>query len=98
MERMTITLSKNDIDNFERGRALMNMTKSAYVRLLIAEHEERVPYYISHQELISEFSTLNNYVKQMLLSNRMSDVEKIRLFEMIGELRNSVNKHVRTKI
>ena len=59
MSRMTISLSEADIENFEAGRDNAGMSKSAFLRLLIAEHEDRVPYFIKYKDVIDKFSDLN---------------------------------------
>lgn len=74
----------------------MDMSKSSYIRFLIAEHENRVPYHIRHKTLVDMFSQVNDRLKELLVSNKLSDVEKIRLFESIKELRDSVNKYIHT--
>lgn len=96
MEKMTITLTSEDLDLFERGRCNENMSKSAYVRLLIAEHEERVPSFIRYKEIIAGISELNTLIKEFLLSEHNDQVCKIRILEQMSdikiELRNITEK------
>lgn len=42
-KRFMISMSEEDVNCFEAGREAAGMNKSAYIRLLIAEHEKRVP-------------------------------------------------------
>lgn len=86
MERITITMRSEDIDLLERRCADADMKKSAYIRLLIAEHEDRVPVSLKYRELIFKISELNNSLKQMIISNNISDQDKLYLFEKMGEL------------
>ena len=70
MERFTITMTEEDIDLFERYRTDMNMSKSAFVRLLIAEHFEYIPAFLQHKELIAAVSSLDNSLKEIIQSNK----------------------------
>ena len=51
MERFTVSMNEADVDLFERKRCDMGMTKSAYIRYLIAEHENKVPPFLKYKEL-----------------------------------------------
>lgn len=83
MERLTITMTTEDIDLFERYRADMNMSKSAFIRLLVAEHFEHIPAFLQHKELIGTLSSLNNSLKEIVLSEKLSDAEITHLREKI---------------
>lgn len=87
MERMMVTVSESDIDDFERGRASEGMSKSAYIRLLIAEHEDRVPEFIYNKEIIAKMAQIDNDVKQLILREVVSDRDKLILLEEIRDLK-----------
>ena len=86
MVRMCITLSEKDLENFERGRESAGMNKSSYIRLLIAEHEKRVPAFWKNKELIEAISKLNTSVNALIVSDKISDSEKLYLHEQIHKL------------
>lgn len=86
MERFCITMSEKDVDLFELERGKLGLTKSAFVRLLIAEHKNTVPGFIRNKEIIRELSELNNSIKSLLLKDSLNDTEKIHLFE---EMKNT---------
>lgn len=86
MLRFTVTLSEYDMDVFEAGRTKENMSKSAYLRLLIAEHENKVPYFIVLKDVIAMFSSLNNSIKNFCLHESFSDEDKLFLIEHFNEV------------
>ena len=47
MERFSITMNSTDIDLFERYRSELGLTKSAFIRYLIAEHKNGVPDFLA---------------------------------------------------
>lgn len=92
MVRMCISLSENDLANFERGRDLAGMSKSSYLRLLIAEHERRVPFFWKNKELIDAISSLNTSVKELILTDKISDTDKLLLYEQIKKLDEKMHR------
>lgn len=72
MEKTSITMTSSDLDLFERGRCEqgINMSKSAYIRLLIAEHEDRVPSFIKYKEIIEKISELNTLLEAELSTTK----------------------------
>ena len=94
MEKITITMSSEDIDIFERGRSECGMSKSAYTRLLIAEHEQRVPPFIKYKEIILEISKLNTYIKEMLFSEKTDDGFKLYMVEQMKEIKELLSSLV----
>lgn len=87
MERITVSMHSKDVDLFERGRADAGMSKSAYIRLLIAEHEERVPNFWKHKPLIAAISELNTSIAKLIISDKISDQDKLYLYEKLDELK-----------
>jgi len=83
MERFTISMNSSDIDLFERKRADLGMSKSAFIRLLIAEYDNKVPAFIKHKELIKALSEINTSLKELLISEKVTDVDKITIYEKI---------------
>lgn len=94
MERFTVTMFENDVDNFERERAKQGMSKSAFIRFLIAEHENTVPSFLRNREIINVVSELNNSVKTLLLQNNLSDVDKLKVYEEIKKTNLWIEKFV----
>ena len=95
MERFTVSMSETDIDLFERKRADMGMTKSAFIRFLIAEHDEKVPSFIKNKEVIEKMAELNTLMKEMIISDKLSEVEKLHLFEQIKRTNEIVEKKLK---
>lgn len=94
MEQFHITLSENDVDYFERKRAELGMTKSAFVRLLISNYENAVPGFIKYKEVIDKQSELNNLVKQIIIDKNFKTEDKIYLKEKFNELERIINEKV----
>lgn len=86
MKRFCISMSQDDIDRFELGREAAGMNKSAYVRLLIAEHENVVPGFYKNKELIRALSDLNNSVNELIAKDTILDSDKILIFEKMRDL------------
>ena len=61
--RFMVSMSEEDILCFEAGREAAGMSKSAYIRLLIAEHEHTVPGFIKYKEVIHEIAEMNTLLK-----------------------------------
>jgi len=88
MERMNVTMPGSDIDDFERGRASEGMSKSAYIRLLIAEHENRVPEFIYNKDIITKMAQIEVCIKQLILQDVVSDKDKLILYEEVRDLKD----------
>ena len=96
MERINLSISEFDANNFERGCKDAGMSKSAYMRLLIAEHEARVPASLKYREIIAGFSELNTEVRRLVLTGVVSEKERAYIIEKFGELREAVERLVGT--
>ena len=83
MEKFTISMYETDVDLFELRRTELGMNKSAFIRLLLAEHENKVPSFIKDKELISAISELNTSVKELIISDKVDEIEVIHLIEQI---------------
>lgn len=94
MERFCISMSEKDVDNFERGRTQAGMTKSAYVRLLIAEHENKEPGFIKYRQIIEQISETNQYLKELVLKPDLKDEDILRIYE----IQKSIERLIREKI
>lgn len=94
MEQFHISLSSDDIDYFERIRSDLGMSKSAFVRLLLASYKDEVPNFLKYKEIINKQSDLNNLLKQFVLDKSFNTEDKIYLKEKIDELNNMVNKMI----
>lgn len=82
MERFCISMSENDVAMFEAGREAVNMSKSAYVRLLIAEHENRVPEFIKYKSIIEKLSETNHILKELQLKEQLNDKDVLQIYTM----------------
>lgn len=94
MERFCISMSERDVDNFERGRSEAGMTKSAYVRLLIAEHENKVPGFIKYKEVIEQISEANQLLKELVLKPDLKEEDILK----IHEIQKSMEKLIKEKV
>lgn len=92
MKHFSIVMSDEDIENFEEGRLKENMSKSAYVRYLIAEHEHTVPPVYKYKEIISLLSSIDNSVRQMVLNDTFEPSERMALYEKFEKVRLEVMK------
>lgn len=92
MERINICMSEDDLDLFERKRSELGMSKSSFVRLLIAEHDKNVPSVIKYKEIISGLSDINTVLNEILINERFDAFTKIQLDEMIKDFLMKVNE------
>ena len=94
MERFSITMNSDDIDLFERRRAELGLTKSAYIRYLIAEHENGVPEFISFQKVIKQISELNTYMKEIIINENFDANDKLLFYEKINTVIATVKRAI----
>lgn len=81
-----ISMSEDDVCCFEAGREAMGMSKSAYIRLLIAEHEKRVPGFIKYKDVIKEIADTNTLLKEIILKSSIEDADKMILLERLEKI------------
>lgn len=86
MERFSVTMNSEDIDLFERRRSELGLTKSAYIRYLIAENENGIPDFIAFKEIIRQMAELNTCMKEFILNNKFETNDKLLLLEKINTL------------
>lgn len=86
MERFSITMNSTDIDLFERYRSELGLTKSAFIRYLIAEHKNGVPDFLAFKEVIKQMAELNTYMKEFIINENFETNDKLLLFEKINTL------------
>lgn len=86
MERFSITINSTDIDLFERYRSELGLTKSAFIRYLIAEHKNGVPDFLAFKEVIKQMAELNTYMKEFIINENFETNDKLLLFEKINTL------------
>lgn len=86
MERFSVTMNSEDIDLFERRRSELGLTKSAYIRYLIAENEKGIPNFIAFKEIIRQMAELNTCMKEFIINNSFETNDKLLLFEKINTL------------
>jgi hypothetical protein len=94
MERFTVSMNSGDIDLFERKRADLGMSKSAFIRLLIAEHENRTPYFIQYKDIIKILSNINTKLDVIILNEKISTTDKLILDEKINTLNNTIKQMI----
>lgn len=85
-ERFSITMNSTDIDLFERYRSELGLTKSAFIRYLIAEHKNGVPDFLAFKEVIKQMAELNTYMKEFIINENFETNDKLLLFEKINTL------------
>lgn len=86
MERFSVTMNSEDIDLFERRRTELGLTKSAYIRYLIAENENGIPDFIAFKEIIRQMAELNTCMKEFIINNSFETKDKLLLLEKINTL------------
>ena len=99
MERFTVTMYEEDIDYFERERADLGyklgqqpLNKSAFIRFLLQEHKDATPDFIKHKDLIAQISNLNTSIKELILSDKISDVDKLHVHEKLNEINRTMKE------
>ena len=91
-KRFMISMSEEDVNCFEAGREAAGMNKSAYIRLLIAEHEKRVPGFIKYKDIIKEIADTNTLIKEVILIKGINDADKMVLLERLDIILEHLNK------
>gem|GEM_PF-1673759 len=94
MERFSVTMNSEDIDLFEQRRAELGLTKSAYIRYLIAENENGIPDFIAFKEVIKQMAELNTYMKEFVTNTNFKTSDKLLLFEKIDTLTKQIKMAV----
>ena len=89
MERFSITMNSTDIDLFERYRSELGLTKSAFIRYLIAEHKNGVPDFLAFKEVIKQMAELNTYMKEFIINDKLLLFEKINA--LMGVLKSAID-------
>ena len=90
MERFSISMNSEDIDLFERRRSELGLSKSAYIRYLIAEHENGIPDFVAFRDTIQKMSELNNHMKEIVIRDNFETQDKLVLYEKIGSLNTTL--------
>jgi hypothetical protein len=91
-KRFMISMSEEDVNCFEAGREAAGMNKSAYIRLLIAEHEKRVPGLIKYKDIIKEIADTNTLIKEVILIKGINDADKMVLLERLDIILEHLKK------
>ena len=95
MKRFSITMREEDIEDFEAGRLKEKMTKSAYVRFLIAEHERTIPSVYKYKDIIALLSSIDNSLKQILFNEKLGYDERMALYEKFDKVQEEINKKIK---
>ena len=90
MERFSISMNSEDIDLFERRRSELGLSKSAFIRYLISEHENGIPDFISFRDTIQKMSELNNHMKEIVIRDNFETQDKLVLYEKISSLNTTL--------
>lgn len=85
-------MSEEDIELFKAGCEAMDMSKSAYVRLLIAEHEKCVPGFLKNKAIIARLSDISVDIRSLLFKNTLTDDEKLRIYTHQKEIESLIKK------
>lgn len=92
MKRFTVSIYEDDMEMFEAGRSATGMNKSAYLRLLISEHENSVPSFIRFKEIISGFSEMRLLLKQAMIGDRMDEKTKMEILERLSSIDTKIDE------
>ena len=90
MERFSISMNSEDIDLFERRRYELGLSKSAFIRYLISEHENGIPDFIAFRDTIKQMAVLSNCMKEILLRDNFETEDKLILYEKISSLNTTL--------
>jgi hypothetical protein len=88
-------MSEDDVDKFETGRSQMGMSKSAYVRLLIAEHENAVPGFIKYKEIIEKLSSIELELQALSLKETLSPEDRMVIHVKRAEIEDLITKKLK---
>lgn len=92
VEKKSLSMNEEDWDLLDRGRSQYGMPRSMYVRLLLAEHENKTPSFIQYKEVIQVMSELNNSIKVLVLKDTISDAGKLQIIEHMEEIKKLIKE------
>lgn len=86
----------SEADIFEKLAADNGMTKSAFLRILLSFYQNDAPKFFTNKESIELESDIVTLLKSFLLQDKISDSDKVYLYEKLNSLeqlflKNSTN-------
>ena len=90
-----MTLREETNAEFDKRREEHSMTKDQFLRQLLLQEDVR-PESIVNMDAIEEISDLERDLRVLCMKEELSDVEKLKVFELLGFIRKQVKELVRT--
>ncbi len=94
MKRIHISLPESYAELLELWCKNKRISKSSFIRLLIAEHENTVPVEIKYQELIKEINGIQVILYRLILSDKLTENDKLLLYEKLNHLKNELRANL----
>ena len=88
MKRYNLSMPDSEAEIFEQLAADNSMSKSSFLRILIASYQNNTPDFIANKEIIKLESDIIYLLKSFLLQNKISDSDKLYLYEKLNSLEN----------
>lgn len=88
MKRYNLSMPDSEAEIFEQLALDNSMSKSSFLRILIASYLNNTPDFIANKEIIKLESDIITLLKSFLLQNKISDSDKLYLYEKLNSLEN----------
>jgi len=88
MKRYNLSMPDSEAEIFEQLALDNGMSKSSFLRILIASYQNNTPDFIANKEIIKLESDIITLLKSFLLQNKISDSDKLYLYEKLNSLEN----------
>lgn len=92
MKRYNLSMPDSEAAIFENLALENSMSKSAFLRILLANYQNNIPDFIENKEAIKLESDIITLLKSFLLQNKVSDSDKMYLYEKLNTLENLFKK------
>ena len=92
MKRYNLSMPDSEAAIFENLASENSMSKSAFLRILLANYQNNIPDFIENKKAIKLESDIITLLKSFLLQDKVSDSDKIYLYEKLNTLENLFKK------
>ena len=89
--RLFLSLSEEELKNFEARRNELGFNRSQYVRYLIAGQKEIRPLVIKEQAMISKLANIDRSIKVIAMKDELTDMDKMLIITKLDELKSLLN-------
>ena len=85
--RLFLSLSDEELALFENARKQLGMTRSRYVRYLIAGQKEMRPFSIRYREFVQKIADIERDMKVLAMKDELSDLERLQILTALSDIK-----------